>query len=243
MTWCVARAARQAGVPVLLSGAGADELFLGYRRHAWFARYGQWFDTVLYKAMAPLLQKLDARLPTAQEAADPWATYRKTMAAPNNLAHFLGMKSPAAPELPTLPNLLWADTYTYLQHQLLPATDVYSMAHSVEVRVPYLTQELQHIAYIFGEKALLKNGPKTPLKILFAQYGGAAMPKTGFGPTPNQYPNFAEVDDALGLNQASHPVYAHLPYQKVAQWRGQKMPLQARMAFWCLGVQIQVANS
>jgi asparagine synthase (glutamine-hydrolysing) len=42
LTYLIARAARQAGITVLLSGVGGDELFAGYRKHAahrWAERY------------------------------------------------------------------------------------------------------------------------------------------------------------------------------------------------------------
>ena len=120
---------------------------------------------------------------------------------------------------------------------MLAATDLYSMAHSVEVRVPYLTRAMVQMAWGLGVDALLAQGPKTPLKQLFAQYDGSVGPKRGFGPCQAQYPDFAAIEQALGLHLPAHPLYAHLPFEAVARWRKRATPLQARMAFWSAGVQ------
>lgn len=234
MTWCVAKAARAEGVPVLLSGAGADEVWLGYRRHAFFHSYGK----LLANPLARLAHRLDARLPKALPQTSVQA-YRKLMAAPGNLAHYLGLPEPTMPtDLPEMPHPLWMDLFTYLPDQVLSATDLYSMAHSVEVRVPYLTRQMVHIAWCLGVDELLKEGPKTPLRRLFAQYGGQMQPKTGFGPSQAQYPDFAAIEQGLGLHRPTHPLYQHLPFEAVARWRKKATPLQARMAFWSAGVQV-----
>lgn len=242
MTWCVARAARAEGVPVLLSGAGADEVFLGYRRHAFWHKRQGWLRSFPFRLAAPLLHRLDARFSKAA-TGDPMQVYRQTMAAPDNLARFLRMPEPQlnTANLPPMPDVLWLDLFTYLPDQVLAATDLYSMAYSVEVRVPYLNRKLVSMAWALGAKALLKEGTKTPLRQLFAQYGGTILPKTGFGPTEAQYPDFHEMDVALGLDQPGHPLYQHLPFVKVARWRRRKMGLQARMAFWCAGIQMAQA--
>ena len=239
MTWCVARAAKAAGVPVLLSGAGADEVFLGYRRHEFWHRRQGWLNSRLFKMAAPLLHKIDSRFSKAA-LGDPMQVYRQTMAAPGNLANYLGLETPKLlnSSIPQLPDVLWLDLFTYLPDQVLLATDLYSMAHSVEVRVPYLTRKLVQMAWKLGADALLKEGTKTPLRQLFKEYGGVITPKTGFGPTEAQYPDFKEMDEALGLDTPTHSIYAHLPFAQVAQWRGKKMGLQARMAFWCAGMQM-----
>jgi hypothetical protein len=78
------------------------------------------------------------------------------------------------------------------------------------------------------------------MRSLFAEYSGQQGPKRGFGPSHDQYPNYQELEEAIGLNTASHPIYAHLPYAKVANWRVKETPLQARMAFWCAAVMFHV---
>ena len=249
LTWCVAAEARRQGIRVLLSGAGADEVFLGYRRHAFWQQYG----AQLCSPTGRLAQRLLRGLPGPWQGRigaptpDPLQAYRRLMAAPGNLAAYLGLPEPALPlftdhERAMLTHspahTLWLDLLTYLPDQVLAATDLYSMAHGVEVRVPYLTRPILDWAWTLGPDGLLAQGPKTPLKQLFAQAGGTLRPKRGFGPSPAQYPDFAEVEAALGLDRPNHPIYAHLPYDQVSAWRKRQTPLQARMAFWSAGVQV-----
>jgi asparagine synthase (glutamine-hydrolysing) len=57
----------------------------------------------------------------------------------------------------------------YLQNQLLKDTDVMSMAHSVETRVPYLDHRL--VEYVIGLPAAIKLDGNRPKPLLLAALG------------------------------------------------------------------------
>jgi asparagine synthase (glutamine-hydrolysing) len=158
-SWLVCRAAHQAGLVVALSGLGGDELFAGYRT----------FDLVpRLRRLTPVLSRLPAtargsltRLLRTNERTRPFA--RAVGAAPGIAGAYHAMRSLFdADELASIgmtpPHLLNGTTAepidavtllelgSYLRDQLLPDTDTTSMAHSLEVRVPLLDDQVVETA-------------------------------------------------------------------------------------------------
>ncbi len=161
-TWYVSRLARTR-VTVTLSGEGADELFGGYARQRWDAlldRLGQLRRGVPALARMlgrPLSPRGRARL-DAPPSLGRYLDWSRVF-APELAQHVLAPDGPGEEELEVertelaaefltlaakdpLAARLLADLRGFLPGDLLPKVDRMSMAHGLEVRVPYLDCEL-----------------------------------------------------------------------------------------------------
>ena len=196
-------------VKVALSGAGADELFGGYNRHRAF--YQVYQNQRAAQILLPLVKGTSKLLPTG--IAHPWRKkfllIRKlaNKIQPNNLPQtFLNFTSMdrhlqqlLLPEFynqqafitksgNSSNNLLrWSldrDLHEYLISDILAMTDKTSMAHSLEVRTPYLENQLHAFIKSLPPETLFKNGSKWILKRILDKYQEqeiANRPKEGFG--------------------------------------------------------------
>ncbi|MCS6824143.1 MAG: asparagine synthase (glutamine-hydrolyzing) [Cytophagaceae bacterium] len=198
-----ARASAQ--VKVLLSGAGADELFAGYHRHSAYYFYLRFlhkrkFLIHLFKSFSSLLQIIPEKIFRKKKL---WIKFLHQIDcdAVKTYVNFLSMQGLCSllPEIQQtstvsikdffsdhhlLQSALNYDLSQYLISDVLAITDAMTMAHSVEARVPYLDKELVKYAMsIPGEYKLLK-GRKWLLKNLLNQYQGTEYilrNKEGFG--------------------------------------------------------------
>lgn len=194
-TYFISKAAREAGLTVVLSGTGGDELFLGYDH---FKKTGTLASVRRFLNLLPLWMRktliraaVQAGLPVGSASREK-LTYLETPSDENSYLLFRGLFTPreiqdvlgaSEPELksfilqPTTSNLqpstssFLLNLFTlfefrhYLQNQLLKDTDVMSMAHSIETRVPFLDHKL--VEYVIGlsPKTKLGNGINKPLLV------------------------------------------------------------------------------
>jgi asparagine synthase (glutamine-hydrolysing) len=169
----VAAMAREAGVKVLLTGQGPDELFAGYDRHVGIA-----FAPLLRATARPSLQTCVRRVTLGREIGEKYLRFLATAATPDltqrlhgaysvfsredartllhpdvyasidwslSLAHVDGWLRRAPPGT-DLERMLWIDARTLLADNLLLAEDKMAMAASVEARVPFLDLEFARLA-------------------------------------------------------------------------------------------------
>jgi asparagine synthase (glutamine-hydrolysing) len=209
-TWCIARAAREAGLTVVLSGLGGDEVFWGYdhlRRTAALglaravmallaARRGV---TRLGPVAGALLARPGLDRLAALEAPTPPGVYHLVRGLfPRAIVRDLlgaseGDLEAAAPALTgdaragagDLREALTRLEFShYLGDQLLRDTDVMGMAHSIEARVPYLDHRL--VETVLGLPASLKLDRARPKPLLLDALGDRLpreiwdRPKMGF---------------------------------------------------------------
>ena len=201
-TYFVAKAAREAGLTVVLSGVGGDELFWGYPGVRWvprIARFARWPGAVWLAAAAgrlgrwlnhPRFEKLDF---LREPGVGPYLLARG-MFPPAAAARLLGSGSLPAwrvdARLESERGPFTADRYArldiahYLENQLLRDTDVFSMAHSIEVRVPFLDHRLAEFLGGLPPRYLTAGAGSKPLlaRALRREYpeGLGARPKMGF---------------------------------------------------------------
>lgn len=172
----ISRLARSNGIKVLLSGAGGDDLFTGYRRHralgyelAWTwlplpLRDGLERATAGFDQRRPLFRRLaklfsgagftgDARLANyfawAQEARLMnlyTPEFRAAIGQELAAQPMLDFLAPLPPSTPRLERLLALEQRFFLADHNLAYTDKMSMAVGVEVRVPFLDLDLVDFA-------------------------------------------------------------------------------------------------
>ena len=192
-TYFVSKAAKEAGLTVVLSGTGGDEVFLGYDH---FKKTGtleaarrvlngfpRWMRRGLIRAA------ILTGLPSGAAGREK-LTYLETPSDTNLYLLFRGLFTPRQtgdllgigekeyasysfetqyPNLPISKSLL--DSFTrfefghYLQNQLLKDTDFMSMAHSIETRVPLLDHRLVEYVTSLPARAKLDRRINKPLLV------------------------------------------------------------------------------
>lgn len=182
---------------VLISGAGADEYFAGYNRHRAFQRYLQNKNT--WKFIFPYIRPLLQRVPVGKtipgrkylrlgkklansissSASDTWYNFvtLNNYGLANNIQALASQKF-------DLDKALAYDRQHFLIEDVLAVSDRASMQSGVELRVPYLDDDLTDYIGAFSGDMLLKHGQKWILKEILKKYGGEAFanrPKEGFG--------------------------------------------------------------
>lgn len=205
----------QKDTKVLLSGMGADELFGGYRRHAaagilsvlhripGSGTLGK-ATSVLPSAgnhpLAPTFRRI-ARVGDALSADDPyigvasWTTERErerlfddrvlAQVEPSQAGERIRQALADVEDSPLIERMLMGDSRVYLPSHNLNYTDKISMGNGVEVRCPYLDNEILDFAARIPPRYKVRGGE---LKALLKRSLDGDLPdeildrgKTGFG--------------------------------------------------------------
>jgi asparagine synthase (glutamine-hydrolysing) len=168
--WSVMRLAKENGVTVLLDGQGADEMLAGY--HSYF---NEMTDDLLnsYNVLGYLKWRRDClalhgvapgsfRRVISQKTPEP---LKRLLKKGLQRANALPQVEPAQPVYPSefgkvsnLRKLLWWNTTRAGLVELLRYADRNSMAHSREVRLPFLDHNLVEFVFKTPDRLLVKNG-------------------------------------------------------------------------------------
>jgi len=218
-TYVVSRAAADAGLKVALSGLGADELFDGYGharriRALERARRLPAGTRAAGARLAPLLAPLLAR-GANDEKLRAWLRgdggsahgLLRALFMPDEVARLTGERAVAGTIDAELEDPALLDLTGYLRDVLLRDADAMGMAHTVEVRVPYLDDAIvEHVlalpASARGEcKALLLRaaGDLLPKEIIGRKKQGFVLPTASWMRGELREDVASALEDGAGL--------------------------------------------
>lgn len=176
-TWFVSQAAKEAGLTAVLSGVGADELFGGYPS---FRRMPYIPFLRTFSFLAPLATQV-----THNEGLKRWTylneknpsfeyLFLRGFFDPRQLKNFfsihrnqqiaslqhIALAQRQIPKNYDAKRAAWFEQNYFMQNQLLKDTDSMSMQHGLEIRVPFLDEDLVHYVNTLPSNILFpKNKP------------------------------------------------------------------------------------
>ena len=218
-TYVISRAVREAGVPVALSGLGGDELFAGYQSFR-RAKLLKPFHRIPYPIRGALANVGRRYLNNSVQHSKLWdmlasdgspaATYEITrrMFSPTEIERLSGQSGPRrlrgtySNGVDPINSVSRLEMSGYMANTLLRDTDAMSMAHALEVRVPFVDRIVAEcVLAIPGAWKVARNRPKP---LLLDTLGGALpeavwnRPKMGFSLPFERWMRSAIRDSLVG---------------------------------------------
>jgi asparagine synthase (glutamine-hydrolysing) len=166
--------AKEEAVSVLLDGQGADEILAGYGKYShWYLQQLLREDRKQMRAEKKLLQAngmleqwgilnyFSAWLPHQTAAILKAKAVRQQNGFPFRPEYYQAFKDQNTlfkPEVRTLEDILYFNTFNFGLEELLRYADRNSMAHSREVRLPFLQHELVHYIFSLPSRFKIRQG-------------------------------------------------------------------------------------
>ena len=220
-TWFISKFAASVGLKAVLSGIGADELYGGYPS---FRRMNK---TLLFGKMSKQLLNVSAKLDLKKynriaylriEGIKGLYLFLRGHFTPTQIAAQLGSyekevwqvleNSPASNLLEQVTpknKASWMEFNIYMQDQLLRDADVMSMSHGLEIRVPFLDNEVIKTAFSITDKVKYSGSlPKQLLTETFKKEIPEAIwnrPKMGFSFPFNEWLKKSPLVKELALSK------------------------------------------
>jgi asparagine synthase (glutamine-hydrolysing) len=157
-SWFVNYFAKENGLKAVLSGVGADELFGGYpsfKRMGWIKQLRRLPQFILRKSLHLKKVSLKRAYYLSYQNTVGEYLFLRGIFTPDEIAQLLSCSMEhvdrvlqraaiglAPPQLKDGERASWIECNLFMQNQLLKDTDTMSMQHGVEVRVPFLDQNL-----------------------------------------------------------------------------------------------------
>jgi asparagine synthase (glutamine-hydrolysing) len=188
-TYAVSKAAKQAGITVAISGLGGDELFAGYPVFQYMTSIERSFalklSYPLRKSVSLLLSSISSNRSLQKKAellglkqadlSHAFPLVRKVWNANELLTRKTkifeiekNFKFIFEKNAPLLNRVSAAEIESYMQHVLLRDSDQMSMAHSLEIRVPFLDHNVVELATHLSNNLKQSTSPKKFLTETFA---------------------------------------------------------------------------
>ncbi|UCS94390.1 asparagine synthase (glutamine-hydrolyzing) [Echinicola marina] len=174
ISWMIAKEAKKY-VKILVSGAGADELFSGYSRHAAFRYFLKNKATMLKVAkmgkVLPLLGRKGRKMAHAVDASDDvtFLNFSSLQRIPKK--HIAAFLKYYPEDLPPYKAALTWDRQYYLVNDILKIHDNALMCHGIEGRAPYLDKGLVDLSLSLDEEVHLQLSNKEWIKGLLEDAG------------------------------------------------------------------------
>lgn len=187
-TYIVSKSAKRAGLTVVLSGVGGDELFAGYdtfKRYLAFQKYGfLWRFPRMFKDLAAFVISSAGGSHRAKKAASLVALDSDDAEGFYELSRGVFLRREAADllsvstrqiggqanesaryedgfrALPSLSQISVLELVNYMQNVLLKDTDNMAMANSLEVRLPFCDHRLVEYMLAVPDQFKIGNRPK-----------------------------------------------------------------------------------
>lgn len=156
-TWFISKSAKENGLKAVLSGIGGDELFGGYpsfHRMAATNRLAKLPNSILSVGKFSASKKLRRMAYLSIPGPVGKYLFLRGQSTPHEIAQQLGLPEKQVwsilSETPYLHDInhqtnanqaSWIELNMYMQNQLLRDSDVMSMHHGIEIRVPFLDNE------------------------------------------------------------------------------------------------------
>jgi asparagine synthase (glutamine-hydrolysing) len=198
-SWFISKYAHEDGLKAVLSGIGADEYFGGYPsfNRIRYLKYLKRIPPFLFSAIRELLPDPYKKL-TFLANDHPMADYLllRGLFSPGDIAHTLDIGNNEVMDILfnghevqkggsyDAEQASWFEANLYMQNQLLRDTDVMSMNHGLEVRVPFLDEDFTNLAERISPA--IRFSRQQPKKVLIDSFNNLLpqavwnRPKMGF---------------------------------------------------------------
>ena len=166
-TYLVSKAAREAGLTVALSGLGGDEIFAGYpsfRMAAQWQKFGGLINWMPDRLRSSVARGFHVVTRSSSPKVERFLRDVNSIQDVYNLSHEV-LESKLKPSDDPIDAMTALESRKYMLDTLLRQTDIMSMQHSLEVRVPLLNYEVVECALAIPPSKRLSSEMNKPLLV------------------------------------------------------------------------------